>query len=134
MTYASSFGVASIAPNLSKRYAKLLNNLNTIAVREQSGVELVKQLTGREAKLVVDPTLLLSKADWEPYMKPLAKISTQYILIYQLFPSQTVIDVALKIGKEKNLPVYNICKRAYGMKKLSESTISWMPVLQNSFG
>ena len=104
MTYASSFGVASIAPNLSKRYAKLLNNLDTIAVREQSGVELVKQLTGREAKLVVDPTLLLSKADWEPYMKPLAKISTQYILIYQLFPSQTVIDVALKIGKREKSP------------------------------
>ncbi len=118
LAYASSFGVSSIAPELSKRYTELLNNLNTIAVREQSGVELVKQLTGREAKLVVDPTLLLSKTDWNPYMKPIRGISpANYVLVYELLPSQVLLDIAVRVGKEKNIPVYCICKRAYGIKK-----------------
>lgn len=118
LAYASSFGVSSITPELSKRYTELLNNLNTIAVREQSGVELVKQLTGREAKLVVDPTLLLSKTDWNPYMKPIRGISpANYVLVYELLPSQVLLDIAVRVGKEKNIPVYCICKRAYGIKK-----------------
>ena len=102
LAYASSFGVSSIAPELSKRYTELLNNLNTIAVREQSGVELVKQLTGREAQLVVDPTLLLNKTDWNPYMKPVKGISPfNYVLVYELLPSQILLDIAVKVGKEK---------------------------------
>lgn len=117
-SYASSFGVSSISPELSNRYAQLLNNFNAIAVREQSGVELVKQLTGREAKLVVDPTLLLSKSDWTPYMKPVNGMrSVSFVLIYQLLPSEVLLDIALKIGKDRDIPVYCICKRAYGMKK-----------------
>ena len=103
---------------MSKRYTEFLNNLNTIAVREQSGVELVKQLTGREAQLVVDPTLLLNKTDWNPYMKPVKGISPfNYVLVNELLPSQIILDIAVKVGKEKNIPVYCICKRAYGIKK-----------------
>ena len=118
LTYASSFGVSTINPELSERYAKLLNNLDIISVREQSGVDLVKKITGREAKLVVDPTLLLNKTDWSPYMKSVSGISPdKYVLVYQLLPSQVLLDIALKIGKEKNIPIYSICKRAYGMKK-----------------
>lgn len=120
LAYASSFGLSSIPSHLSNRYTNLLNNLDEISVREESGVELVKQLIGKEAKLVVDPTLLLDKSNWTPYMKPVNGIlPKKYVLIYQLLPSNALIGTALKIGKEKNIPVYSICKRAYGMKKYS---------------
>src|SRR5699024_7284633 len=116
LAYASSFGLSSIPSHLSNRYTNLLNNLDEISVREESGVELVKQLIGKEAKLVVDPTLLLDKSNWTPYMKPVNGIlPKKYVLIYQLLPSNALIGTALKIGKEKNIPVYSICKRAYGM-------------------
>lgn len=118
LAYASSFGISSLKPELTKRYATLLNNLDAISVREQSGVELVKQLTGRQAKLVVDPTLLLNKEGWMPYMKPIIGLTPQsYVLVYQLLPSQVLMDIALKIGQEKNLPVYCICKRSYVMEQ-----------------
>lgn len=120
LAYASSFGVSSISPNLVDRYNNLLNNLDNISVREESGVELVRQLTGRKAQLVVDPTLLLDKKNWSLYMKPMSGIFPKnYVLIYQLLPSKTILNIALKIGTEKKIPIYNICKRAYGMKKYS---------------
>lgn len=120
LSYASSFGVSSISSKLSNRYTNLLNNLDEISVREESGVELIEQLTGKKAKLVVDPTLLLNKANWSLYMKPMSGIVPKnYVLVYQLLPSKILINTALKIGKERNIPVYCICKRAYGMKKSS---------------
>ena len=120
LTYASSFGVSSISSNLSNRYTNLLNNLDEISVREESGVKLVEQLTGRKAKLVVDPTLLLDKNTWSLYMKPMSGIVPKnYVLVYQLLPSKILINTALKIGKERKIHIYCICKRAYWIKKYS---------------
>lgn len=113
IAYASSFGVSSIPELLEKQYSKLLNNLDHISVREQSGVNLVKQLINKDAKLVLDPTLLLNKTEWSKVMNPYPKMPTKYILIYQLSDSQAIVNLALRIGKEYNLKVYRICKRAY---------------------
>lgn len=113
IAYASSFGITSIPETLQSRIKDLLNNIDIISVRETSGVELVKNLTGRQAELVADPTFLLSKKEWKEYMIPYPTIAEKYILIYQLSDSKTIVDFSIKIGKERNLPVYRICKRAF---------------------
>lgn len=117
ISYASSFGVSHIAPELQERFKKLLSNIDVISVRETSGVELVKQLTGRNAELVVDPTLLLNKQEWMPYMKVYPDMPKRYVLIYQLSDSNTIVKLAKQIGIERNIPVYRICKRAFHVKK-----------------
>lgn len=117
ISYASSFGVSHIAPELQERFKKLLSNIDVISVREASGVELVKQLTGRNAELVVDPTLLLNKQEWMPYMKVYPDMPKRYVLIYQLSDSNTIVKLAKQIGIERNIPVYRICKRAFHVKK-----------------
>ncbi len=117
ISYASSFGVSHIAPELQERFKKLLNNIDVISVRETSGVELVKQLTGRNAELVVDPTLLLNKQEWMPYMQAYPNMPERYVLIYQLSDSDAIVKLAKQIGIEKAIPVYRICKRAFHVKK-----------------
>ena len=113
IAYASSFGVSEIPESLNERFQKLLNGLNRISVREQSGVTLVEKLTDKKAYLVLDPTLLLDKTDWNKVMKQYPNMPQKYILIYQLSKSQAIVDLALRIGKCYNLKVYRICKRAY---------------------
>lgn len=39
--------------------------MKTISMREKAGADLVKKLTGREVPVVVDPTILLSKEEWQ---------------------------------------------------------------------
>ena len=116
VTYASSFGVSRIISELEKQYAELLTNIDSISVREQTGVELVKKLTGKKAELVLDPTLLLTKEQWKPMMKQYPGISRRYILIYQLLPSADLPALALKLSKENSCVVYYLTKRAYGIK------------------
>lgn len=60
-SYASSFGIAEW-PKEKNNYIsvikKSLSRFNAISVREESGQRLMKDVFGRKAKVVLDPTLL----------------------------------------------------------------------------
>ncbi|MFI3285730.1 MAG: polysaccharide pyruvyl transferase family protein [Rikenellaceae bacterium] len=62
VAYAASFGVEQweYSPEQHSRCGSLLSHFDSISLRELSGVELCRHHFGREATLVLDPTLLLS--------------------------------------------------------------------------
>jgi len=114
MTYASSFGVSEIPKQYHSLYKTYFDNLQYIGVRENQGVKLVKEISGKKATQVLDPTLLLSKNDWENITSFSTNIpKEQYILIYKLHESNTLIKHALLLKKKLNYKIYNICKRAF---------------------
>jgi len=64
LTYAASFGKNVFdSPNADKA-TPLVKQFDAISMREQSGVKIVKKLWDIEAVHVVDPTLLLTSADY----------------------------------------------------------------------
>jgi exopolysaccharide biosynthesis predicted pyruvyltransferase EpsI len=69
IAYAASFGISTIPPKFSKHFKKMLQGMDKISVREEAGVEIVRTLTGREAALTVDPTMLLSKSEWHDLIR-----------------------------------------------------------------
>lgn len=114
ISYASSFGVAEIPQKYYKLYEKYFQNLDHIAVRENQGVNLVKNISGKNATQVLDPTLLLSKKDWSSVSSENSNLpNNKYILIYKLHESETLIKYALQLKKQFGYEVYNICKRAF---------------------
>lgn len=64
ISYAASFGVSEIPLNLQNSFKNVLNNMAYISVRERAGANIVKDLTGKDVPVVVDPTLLLTKEEW----------------------------------------------------------------------
>lgn len=84
ISYASSFGVSQIPYYQRKRTAAYLKRINYISLREERGVEIVRELTGREAQLVVDPTMLLSSNEWDTFSGHEPIISEKYIFAYFL--------------------------------------------------
>ena len=64
ISYSSSFGVSSIESRFLLEYKKYLADIKYLSTREQKGVEIIKDLIGRDATLVVDPVYLLSKENW----------------------------------------------------------------------
>ena len=117
VSYAASFGISELPAILESRYKKLLSEYDYIGVREKSGCDMVKQICGMDSTWVLDPTLLLSKKDWNRIGKPYNKTPKQYVLIYQLSTSQTIVRLARQISKEKGIPVLRITKRAYCTKR-----------------
>ena len=64
IAYAASFSVNKIPQQFHTLYAESLAKFNAISVRENKGVEIVRDLIGRQAECVLDPTLLLTIAVW----------------------------------------------------------------------
>lgn len=65
ISYASSFGVSYVEKSQEEKARKFLSRINYLSVREKSGQEIIKRLTGRNAELVCDPTLLLNSDEWD---------------------------------------------------------------------
>lgn len=116
IAYAASFGVSSIPNKLKDIYGKWLSSYNFIGVRETVGVTLVKELSGKEAEWVADPTLLLNKEQWKLFMRPYDGMPSKYVLIYQLLPSETLLHMALKVAQAKQCKVFYLAKRAFGVE------------------
>lgn len=105
-SYASSFGKGVIFDWQRKKTAEYLNRLNRIGVREIRGQEIVKELTGRNAEVVADPTMLLSRNDWEDVIsKSNKQIEEPYILSYVLGHNETTRKTITELGRNLNLKV-----------------------------
>lgn len=83
-SYASSFGGALVEEDFKKMYIENLSRLNNISVREQSGAKIVKALIGKDAAVVLDPTLLLDRTEWNKIAIKERIIKEKYILCYYL--------------------------------------------------
>lgn len=112
ISYAASFGVSSINEKASVRYKSYLSGIKNISVREKQGAELVKELTGREAEVVIDPTLLLDKNDWnKASKKPKYDVEEKFLLTYFLGEvSDEIKNYVKKISTENNLKVISLEK------------------------
>lgn len=84
MSLSTSFGISDIPVKYRKKYSDFLNRMDAVSVREQSGLKLVKDLSNREAELVCDPTLLLTKGEWINIIPENRIIEDDYILCYFL--------------------------------------------------
>ena len=85
VAYAASFGVSEIKPDKIEIVKKGLEGIDYISVREQAGAKIVKDLTGKDVPVLVDPTLLLTAEEWEKVMdRPVWYSDEKYILVYFL--------------------------------------------------
>lgn len=83
ISYAPSFGVSHIPTSKTEEIRQLVNKFDWLSVREDKGASILKELTQKDVEVVVDPTLLLSKTDWDQISaNPI--INEDYILCYFL--------------------------------------------------
>nr|WP_304358181.1 polysaccharide pyruvyl transferase family protein [Clostridium paraputrificum] len=82
ISYATSFGVSDLEEKYQRLAEKFLKRINYLSVREQAGQKLIKDITGREAQIVCDPTLLFDKNEWEDIQKNKDKVKGKYIFCY----------------------------------------------------
>jgi len=81
--YAPSIGVSEVAPEHEDWLCTGLAGMTHLSVREQRGAEIIRALSGREAQVVLDPTLLLTAEDWSRIAAPVER-TRPYVLLYAL--------------------------------------------------
>ena len=116
-----------------KEFQKYLNHIRCLSCREIQGVEIIKNLTGREARLVLDPTLLLSKTEWEKIAKKTKYVPDgEYLLTYFLGSVTEEYDKRIKkIANKNRLKIYNIMDLS-DMDKFSTNPSEFIYLIKNA--
>ena len=112
--FAPSFGFNEVPENNIKLYIDGLNGFRFLSCREESGCELIRQMTGKDAVLLPDPTIVLPVEEWRKLeRKPDYELPEKYILSYFLGEQRGIKNTKLSedisiIAEKSNLPVIDI--------------------------
>lgn len=80
--FSPSFGVSKIPAEWEARFADALSGFHQLCAREDEGVRIIKELTGKDAVRLIDPTMLFDAEQW---LKAARKTKEEnYILTYFL--------------------------------------------------
>ncbi|OWU71515.1 hypothetical protein ATO3_18940 [Marinibacterium profundimaris] len=113
ISYAPSFGRAKLDKTYAAEVKSDLERLDGVSVREQSGVDIVREITGRDAACVPDPTILLG--DFSGLVSQAKTTPADgHVFCYALRTGQRIRDVAMLAGEQTGgavLSPYNVHRR-----------------------
>lgn len=107
-TYAASIGVSKLPRDKVKLYTTFTNRIEHISMRENAGAKIVKELTGRDVPVVVDPVLLLTAEEWEKEIPVKRMVEEPYIFAYFLGSSKENRAQALKLQEKTGLKIVTV--------------------------
>lgn len=105
ISYAPSLGVVEIPKKWNTKIKELLSSFNAISVREETGRNALLSILNMPIQVVVDPTLLLSKNDWDKYVPTVGK-EESYVLAYFLSYNAKYFRAVRKYAHEHNCKLY----------------------------
>lgn len=110
IAYAPSIGISTISSKeWQERFKKFLGEMEYISVREKQGALALEHILHREVRVVLDPTLLMDRAEWEELLPPMEE-KEPYILNYFLGDDKYVHKYLNAIEKkyEKKYKIINL--------------------------
>lgn len=134
VSYAASFGMDVIPEDRRDWYAQRLNGFRTISVREKRGQELVRELTGRDCAVCLDPVLLLSREDWQELAPPAGGVP--YVFLHMVQFDKALLERAKAFAAKQGLEL-RIATAGYvpqcGFPAWSETGVEqWVGLIQNA--
>lgn len=107
ISYATSFGVNKLDKNIAHKAKIFLDKFDSISVREEKGVEIIKKVTDREAMIVCDPTMLFDAGEWINILNlgKQKKENGRYIFCYFLGNNSWQRKWAKDLAQEKELKI-----------------------------
>lgn len=107
-SYAASFGGEKVPENMTAWCAEQLAGFARISTREAEGQEYVKELTGRDADVCLDPVFLPGKEGWQKLLDQedparLLELTEgrPYYVLYMLFQDEALMADALQTASEQ---------------------------------
>lgn len=119
ISYAASIGDSIIEEQDKNNYVKKLEVLDCISVREKTAQrELNKILKNKQIDVNVDPTLLLSKQEWNDLIGKYENENEKYILAYTMDNNQKYFDIVNNLSDQTGYKVVYFDLRNKGFKNV----------------
>lgn len=108
ISFASSFGVAQIPNAQVKRTKEYINRIEFVSCRENRGAEIIKDLTGREVPVLMDPVFAYDINGWKSLVPEKKIVNEPYILSYLLGDNEEHRVIVEKFAKSKGMKIVAI--------------------------
>ena len=136
ISFATSMGHCFVAKYNEKKLRKWISEVKYLSVREDSGVRLIKELCGRDALHLPDPTLLLNGDAWRAKLEISQKRKT-YVLAYFLdAPSQQAKCCINKLKTAYKCDViaipYEHEDMSYASKNVPSGPLDFLSLIDNA--
>lgn len=105
VSFASSFGVSDIPFYQIRATRNYLRRINWISCRESRGAEIVKELTGRDVPVLMDPVFSFDAESWMEMVPSETIIEGEYLFCYFLGSNAEHRRMAQKTAEELNLKI-----------------------------
>jgi hypothetical protein len=105
ISYAASIGDISQIDKYKDDFIKKISKIDNISVREENAKKKLESVLNKQVDTVLDPTLLLSKEEWDSELKELTKPKEKYILAYTVSMNKEYIKIVNYLSKKTGLKV-----------------------------
>lgn len=113
--FSPSFGVSELPEKIKPWVKQQLALFPHLAVREEAGKEIIYNLTGQNAEVLIDPTLMLDPKQWLDVAKKPLGVDTKrpFILTYFLGQRTNLVENDIKeLLSEKKRNVYHLLDKS----------------------
>ena len=137
ISYASSFGNASIPETQKEEVVELLRSFKALSVREETGKQILEGL-GLKATVVADPTLLFDGKFWAQKCI-FQNMSDPYILLYQVKFDIRTYKVAKELSKKLKCRLIVLSMNRVDTRKCPQKVImaptveEWLSYIKNAY-
>ena len=107
IAYAPSLGVPELPEDKAEELRRFLTPFSALSVREKRGQVLLREAAGRDARVVLDPTLLLTGEDWGE-LAAAPKRQGPYILCYFVSDPGEAVPYALALSARTGWPIVQL--------------------------
>ena len=136
VAFAPSFGRDFVAAYNKTKMSKWIGEFAHLSVREDSGVTLIKEMTGKDAVQLIDPTLMVDGETWKRTLG-IADRTENYILAYFLDkPSDKARNAILELKDVLHCEVigipYQFDDMGYCDKVVPTGPIEFLDLINNA--
>lgn len=133
VSYAASTGGNPM--ELNDYQLEELRKFSAISIREKQAVPNVQSKVDIPVTDVCDPTLLLTKDEYEKLEKKPLRLPKHYIVYFDLAGDPFCAEVAQRISKELHLPILNLAgklKRWARYNRIAPTPEEWLYIMHHA--
>ena len=118
IAYSPSFGAKKISENTDdeRKYCNYLKEFDCLSIRENNGQKWIKEMTGIDIPVLLDPTLLLETEDYNKIEDTSLQEEDKYIFFYCPSFNREICKFVKKLADKYNLKVITWSTKSYYFK------------------
>lgn len=107
IAYAASVGKTKLTPEQQEKLKRALMHTDVVSIRERETIPALKELTNKPIEYVLDPTLLLTRDEWDE-ISTQRLIEEKYMFCYFLRDDENLRVAAKQYAKKNNLKIVTL--------------------------